>query len=70
MQSRLALVYLDELLIERTGKTFAKWVGDLRGPDPEHPEHTWMQVWLALVEVTRRQVGSPETVRRWFEKPL
>lgn len=70
MQSRLALHYLDELLLERTGKSYQRWVADKRGPDPEHPEMSWYQIALDLAEVTRRRGASPETIRRWYEKPL
>lgn len=69
MQSRLALHYLDELLLERTGKSYVQFVRELRGPE-DNPRMSWYQIALELAEVTRRRGASPETVRRWYEKPL
>ena len=64
MQSRLALRYLDQLLRERAGQSFNDWVKERR------PAQSWYQIALELAQVTKVSGAAPETIRRWYEKPL
>lgn len=66
MKSQLALKYLDQILLDRTGQDFRAWVGERR---PKGEETSWHQIALEMTRVTGVDSPASETIRRWYEKP-
>jgi hypothetical protein len=64
VQTRLALRFLDQLLRVKTQLSFAEWVGQRRDEGRQ-----WYRIAAELSDLTDVPV-APETVRRWYEKPL
>lgn len=61
MQAKLALRYLDRLLVVLTEQTFREWVGERR--DQGLP---WYSIAIELSKVTGVDT-APETIRRYYE---
>lgn len=61
MQQKLALRYLDRLLVVLTEQTFREWVEERR--DQKVP---WYSIAIELSKVTGVDT-APETIRRYYE---
>jgi hypothetical protein len=63
VQARLALRYLDRLLVVLTEQTFREWVKERR--DRGVP---WYSIAIEMSQVTGVDT-APETIRRYYEHP-